>query len=60
MILDWLFRMQKTKNSKYKGKPILQHNFILKFYVDHKYIRAVSSAVLQKIGQWGKICMMKI
>ena len=25
--LERLFRMQKTKNSKYKGKPILQHTF---------------------------------
>ena len=30
-------------------------HLILKFYVGLKYIRAVSSAVLKKMGQCGKI-----
>ena len=59
--LDLLFRMQKTKYSKYIGKPILQHTFLIqKFYVGLNYIRTVSSGVLQKMGQLGKILKMRI
>ena len=40
--------------------PSCNIHLILKFYVGRKYIRAVPSVVLQKMGQWGKILMMRI
>ena len=40
--------------------PSCNINLILKFYVGLKYIRAVTSAVLQKMRQQGENLMMKI
>ena len=40
--------------------PYCNIHLIAKFYIGLKYTRAVTSAVLQKIGQWGKILMMRI
>ena len=58
--LEFFFRMQKTKIVNIKVNPSCNIHLILKFYVGLKYIRAISLAVLQKKGQWGKILMMRI
>ena len=48
--LELLLRMKKSKIVNIKVNPSYNMHLILKFYVGLRYIRAVSSAVLQKWG----------
>ena len=47
---------KKLKLVNIKVKPSCNIHLILKFYYQY---RTVSSAVLQKMGQWGKILMVR-
>ena len=47
---ELLLRMKKSKIVNIKVNPSYNMHLILKFYVGLRYIRAVSSAVLQKWG----------
>ena len=58
--LNDFLECKKLKIVNTKINPSCNIHMILKFYVSPKCIRAVSLAVLQKIGQWGKILMVRI